>query len=47
VLSETVTKGIYHPGMLLDIDDPKLLGWLIEAMLRARGNGSVPLKELI
>ncbi len=47
VLSETVTKGIYHPGMLLDIDDPKLLGWLIEAMLRARDNGSVPLKELI
>jgi hypothetical protein len=47
VLSETVTKGIYHPGVSLDIDDPKLLGWLIEAMLRARANGSVPLKELI
>ena len=47
VLSETETQGIYHPGMSLDIDDPKLLGWLIEAALRARTNGSVPLKELI
>src|SRR6266545_1787373 len=47
VLSETTVKGVYSSGISQAIDDPQLLSWLIEATLRARANGSVPLKELI
>ena len=47
VLQETSTKGIYSAGATLAIDDSRLIAWLVEASLRARANGSAPLKDLI
>jgi hypothetical protein len=47
VLDETGAKGIYAIGPSLAVDDLNLVAWLIEASLRARSNGSAPLKELI
>lgn len=47
VLSETDEKGIYTAGPSLDVDDSRLIAWLVEASLHARANGSAPLKDLI
>ncbi len=47
VLQETGTKGIYASNVLLTIDDSRLIGWIVEASLHARKNGSAPLKDLI
>jgi hypothetical protein len=47
VLSETGTKGIYNASPALDVDDSRLIAWLVEASLHARANSSTPLKDLI
>lgn len=47
VLRETGTKGIYGAGASLAVDDPRLIGWLVEVSLHARFNGSAPLRELL
>jgi hypothetical protein len=47
VLQETGTKGIYTSGKTLAVDDFQLIGWLAEASLHTRANGSAPLKDLI
>jgi hypothetical protein len=47
VLTETGAKGIYTSGSSLTVNDLHLTVWLVEASLRARSNGSAPLKELI
>ncbi len=47
VLQETGTKGIYSAGTTLAVDDSRLIAWLAEASLHARGSGSAPLKDLI
>lgn len=47
VLQETGAKGIYSGGATLAVDDSRLIAWLAEASLRARANGSAPLKDLI
>lgn len=39
--------GIYSAGPTLAGDDSQLIAWLAEASLRARANGSAPLKERI
>jgi hypothetical protein len=47
VLQETGTKGIYTAGKTLAVNDSPLIGWLAEAFLHTRANGSAPLKDLI
>lgn len=47
VLQWTDTKGIYAAGTTLAVEDYRLIAWLVEASLKARPNGSVPLKDLI
>ncbi|MDP3096967.1 MAG: hypothetical protein Q8M86_03390 [Syntrophales bacterium] len=47
VLQESGTKGIYTAGTTLAVDDSRLIAWMVEASLRARANGSAPLKDLI
>ena len=46
VLQETGTKGIYHAGETLTVDDPRLIAWLAEASLHARANGPALLNDL-
>lgn len=46
VLSETQKKGMYQQGVNLKIDNPKLVVWLIEALLHAHTNGASSLKML-
>ena len=47
VLNESEANGVYDAGLSLAIDDPRLIGWLIEASLQATINRSGPLRELI
>jgi hypothetical protein len=47
VLQETGVKGLYSAGATLNVDDSKLIAWLVEASLHARENGSAPLTDLI
>lgn len=47
VLLETERKGIYKAQKALLVDDIRLIAWLVEAALHARGSGAIPLKELI
>jgi len=47
VLKKTSAKGIYSAGSSSIVDDSRLIAWLVEASLRARSNGSAPLKDLI
>jgi hypothetical protein len=47
VLQETGAKGIYAAEPTLAIEDSRLIAWLIEASLHARGSDSAPLKDLI
>ena len=47
MLLETERKGIYKAQKALLVDDIRLIAWLVEAALHARGSGAIPLKELI
>jgi len=47
VLNESEANGVYDAGQSLAIDDPRLIGWLIEASLQATINRSGPLRGLI
>ncbi len=45
-LQETGTKGVYAPKPAIVVNDPRVIAWLIEAVLYVRVNRSAPLKEL-
>lgn len=47
VLKETDKKGIYSWGILLKIEEARIIAWLAEASLRASDKRSIPLKDLI
>lgn len=47
VLEDTGKKGVYVQGKTLYVDDPKSLGWLIEALLRADSKESASLDSLM
>lgn len=47
VLNETSTKGVYCKGRVESVNDPTLIGWLLEASLHASGKSSMPLKALL
>lgn len=47
VLQETGRKGIYTTGPSQDIEDSRLIAWLVEASLQARTSGSASLKDLL
>jgi hypothetical protein len=47
VLIETNRKGVYNPGLSLEVTDPNIVVWLIEAFLHSRSNKAVPLKDLL
>ncbi len=47
VLKETGDKGIYGQGNQYQVEDPRLITWLVEASLHARLNGSAAIKDLL
>ncbi|OQA86697.1 MAG: hypothetical protein BWY28_02289 [bacterium ADurb.Bin236] len=47
VLSETETKGVYTSGDIINVDEPHLVSWLIEAFLHSKSNGSANIHGLI
>jgi hypothetical protein len=47
VLSETRENGVYSEGLSVGIENPRLIAWLVEALLHTRSSGSAPFKELI
>jgi hypothetical protein len=47
VLNDGALKGIYAQGLCIEIKDPTVVSWLIEASLHARSNGSAALKDLL
>ena len=46
VLKETGEKGVYELGPALQLDEPQLIAWLIQALLQAKENGAATLREL-
>ena len=46
-LKETERKGVYQAAPALDVTDPRLAAWMVEASLHARKSGSAPLKDVI
>jgi hypothetical protein len=46
VLLDTPTKGVYIPKLSQTLDSPRLIAWLIEAQLRAKGTNSDTLNSL-
>lgn len=46
VLNETGTKGSYAQGLSYSIQNPSLISWMLEAVLRASANRSASLSEL-
>ena len=47
VLEDTHNTGVYAPGRLYQIQDRKLMAWLVEASLYAHANGTASLKDLL
>jgi hypothetical protein len=47
VLRETGTKGIYAAGLILSVENTRLIAWLTETALHARANDSAPLRDLL
>lgn len=43
VLEETGKKGVYQASAVRPVHDPALQSWLVEALLRSIGSGSIPL----
>jgi hypothetical protein len=47
VLKETRDKGVYAQGNGYQIENPRLIAWMVEANLCARMNGSASMKDLL
>lgn len=47
VLKETGTKGVYAQGVHYAIQDPSLLGWVLEGTLRAQASDSAAFNEIL
>lgn len=47
VLKETTELGLYCKGNTIQINDPSLIAWLVEAILHTKPNGSSTFKDLI
>jgi hypothetical protein len=47
VLKESKEKGIYVNGLVINLDNPKLVSWLIEATFHFLPRQAISLKELI
>jgi hypothetical protein len=47
VLNETKEKGVYQAAPIRSVLDRKLAAWLIEAILRASGSTTAPLKGIV
>lgn len=47
VLNERGAHGIYAAGTTYNVDDYRLIAWMVEASLHSRANGSAPLKDLL
>lgn len=47
VLVETAEKGIYRAAPRVELASPRLIAWLVEALLAARGHDTAPLQELL
>jgi hypothetical protein len=47
VLKMSNDKGVFSQGTVYSVEDSRLVAWLVEASLRARGNGSAAIKDLL
>jgi len=47
VLRDTNEKGIYRKGEQFSLDNPRLVAFMVEALLRSTPNGTAPIKELL
>ena len=47
VLNNGALKGLYAQGLCIEIKDPTVVSWLIEASLHARSSSAAALKELL
>jgi len=47
VLQEAGKKGVYSAGAILDLDDNKLIAWIVEAFLQSREGTTFPLKGVL
>ncbi len=47
VLKETNERGVYSQGNQYQVEDPRLITWMVEASLHARVNGSAAIKDLL
>ncbi len=47
VLQDTESRGVYTAGTTLAVDDPRLVAWMVETLLRAGANDSAPFRNLI
>lgn len=47
VIQKGGIKGVYSPGSILAVTNPKLIAWLAEAFLHAHTNESVKLKDFL
>lgn len=46
VLKVSSEKGVYNQGTVYSVEDPRIVAWLIEAAIRAKGSGFAATKEL-
>lgn len=47
VLRETESRGVYTSGIIVSVEEPRLIAWLTEAILHATAGGSTPLRNLL
>ncbi len=47
VLRDANEKGIYKKGEQFSLDNPRLVAFMVEALLRSTPNGTAPLKDLL
>ncbi len=47
VIQETGVAGIYQPGKIIEVDDRRLIQWLVEAALHTYPNGVAPFRDLL
>src|SRR5690554_1350149 len=47
VLLDTELSGVYSRGVTIPVQDPQLVAWIVEAVLHACTNASIPLRDLL
>ena len=47
MLLDTELSGVYSRGVTIPVQDPQLVAWIVEAVLHACTNASIPLRDLL